>query len=90
MSGISINPAVIIQGSVTLITAITCSDIVKDIILASKFTSPAAAIGLRILLLICIITFVVLVMWYLPKDSTLQRAEQFSPLIQLGEMRHFK
>lgn len=64
MSSQGINPAVVVQSTVALAIAITCTDAIRDIIVAVKPASPSKTAVLRIFATIILIILTMIIIKY--------------------------
>lgn len=79
-----INPAVIVQSTLALTVAITCTEALRDFITAFHPGSPAKAAILRLLVAAFLVIFTILLVKYFPvcteddKSVTLQKQQNYN------------
>lgn len=63
---LTINPSIILQGTLTFVAAIACSDAIKEVIAAARPRTPWESAILKVSVALVIITIILIVIHCLP------------------------
>lgn len=70
MNHLSINPSLIVQGTLTFVTAIACSDAIKEITMAIRPESVWRTAALKCSIALIMLILVVIVVYHFPPNHT--------------------
>jgi hypothetical protein len=83
MNTITVNPSIILQGTLTFVTAIAISDATRELIVAMKPSSVYTAAMIKAAMAVAIIFIVMLIIYYSPTNKSTAETPMLFPVHEI-------